>query len=81
LPAEAEQARGSIRVGAAAGDTQNDDKMPIGMNLEEDAPCAHSATKCPVRSFEKLDVAAVWVGAHVFEGGVDVLHVGTRHVA
>jgi hypothetical protein len=32
----------SIRVRAAAGDTKNDDKMPIGMNLEEDAPCAHS---------------------------------------
>jgi len=51
--------------------------MLIRVNVKQNAPVANSAAHSPIRSFEKFDVAAKGIGAHLLEDGIDVLNVGS----
>jgi hypothetical protein len=68
-------------MGIAPGHGEYDDNTLIRMNLKFKAPIADPATQYSFGSSEEFNVTMIRVGAHVLEGIIDALKVGTRHIA
>src|SRR5947209_2369205 len=72
---------GSVGLGTTSLHREDDDRLGVFVEFEQDAPVADATTKCRALSAEKLHVSRKGVRAHFGECLVEMFQIDTRHFA